>query len=273
VLLFTLRAGRPPFDSQLGDRDADAEAILESVAAATDESILALLQQQQRSQWVRLQDNEVSLLRHLLAVEPDQRFRVADAAAALQRMLNGLSATQTGALERMVVAVSGAEAEVRAVRGEVRVGNRQLAKIDQSVQGVEQQVKQVKVGVKAVAAGQATSSLAGPATVPIPDATAIPAPSTTCSRAECAAALQGASEAAALRAHNQQLQAESVQQRGEIEQLRRGQARLAAEVERLNQRLAESSGEARTAKVAPESAAESRSGADDKPNGCGCVIC
>ena len=85
-------------------------------------------------------------------------------------------------------------------------------------------------------------------------------------------ALQEASEAAALRAQNQQLQADSVQQRGEIEQLRRGQARLAAEVERLNQRLAESSVEARTAKVAPESATGSRSGADDKPSGCGCVI-
>ena len=68
------------------------------------------------------------------------------------------------------------------------------------------------------------------------------------------------------------LQAESVQQKGEIELLWRGQAHLQAEVDRLNARLASSSGEARTAKVAPESAAESRSGADDKPSGCGCVI-
>jgi archaellum component FlaC len=153
VLLFTLRAGRPPFDSATGDREVDTDMILDAVATATDESILALLKQQQRSRLVKLQDNEVSLLRHMMAVAPEERFTIDEVAAALEGMLHGLSATQkVKSLDRMVSAVRDVGVGMAAVSSQIKLGHKQMAKIDSGLQGVEQQVKQVKVGVKAVAA-------------------------------------------------------------------------------------------------------------------------
>ena len=274
VLLFTLRAGRPLFDSQTGDRETDTDMILDGIATATDDSILLLLKQQQkRSRLVKLQDNEVSLLRHLLAVAPEERFTIDEAAAALEGMLHGLSATQkVKSVDQMESAMRDVGVGLAAVGAQIKLGQRQMAKIDSGLQGVEQQVKQVKVGVKAVAAGQgaaaASASGSSPAVAPGAAATiggsSVPADACMRSRAECDTALREAAEAAELRARNQQLQAENAQHR--------------AEIDRLTARLAASSPEARTAKVTPEATRtagnhEAAAATADRKSFSGCTVC
>ena len=135
MLLFTLRAGRPPFDSQTGDRETDTDMILDGIATATDESILTLLKQQQRSRLVKLQDNEISLLRHMMAVAPEERFTIDEVAAALEGMLHGLSATQkVKSLDRMVSAVRDVGIGMARVGSQIRLGHKQMAKIDSGMQ-------------------------------------------------------------------------------------------------------------------------------------------
>jgi serine/threonine protein kinase len=101
-LLYELRCGRPPFTG------ADADIILATIAEATDIEIsaqLQALQQKQKRMQKRLlsqrkeavdplQDNEISLLKHLLTVDPSQRYSIEQAADALKEMSSGLSATQ-----------------------------------------------------------------------------------------------------------------------------------------------------------------------------------
>jgi len=152
-LLFLLRCGRPLFDSQTGDRDVDVDCILEAVAAATDDSVLATLKLQQRNRAVALQDNEVSLLKHMLHVDPAERWNIGDVAKGLQSLLQGLSATQKDrSIDHMVAAVRDVGVGMAAVGKDVRSANSRLVRLDEGQQEATQHLKQIKLGVKAVSA-------------------------------------------------------------------------------------------------------------------------
>jgi ankyrin repeat protein/serine/threonine protein kinase len=143
ALLLHLRCGRPLFDSQTGDRDADVVAILEAGAGATDESILVTLKELQKKTAIALQDNEINLLTHLLAVDPSERSSIGDVARRVGEMLQGLSATQKNL--SMASAIRDVGSGVAAMHSDVR-------SLDDGQKAVVQHVKQVKVGVHMVAA-------------------------------------------------------------------------------------------------------------------------
>lgn len=68
----TRRTVRPLLDSARGDRDAGTDMILEDIVTTTDANILALIDLQRRNRVMHLQDNRLSLLRHMQTLDPAQ---------------------------------------------------------------------------------------------------------------------------------------------------------------------------------------------------------
>jgi serine/threonine protein kinase len=155
-VLFELRVGRPLFD------ESNADEILDLIAKATNETIrdkLKLVRQKQqkaadqmrdRGQAVTepLQENEISLLQHMLAVQPTDRYTLRKVNKSLNEMVGGLLATQKEA---------SPQAQLERFRQTLQSGQDKIGKqVDQvgaAVQDVGQHVKQVKAAVKLVSAG------------------------------------------------------------------------------------------------------------------------
>lgn len=96
----------------------DVDFILSNIASATDDSILLMLQHHQRTRALALQDNEVSLLKHLLAVDPAERYTMAQVSSALTLMVQNLSATQSErSIDRMqAIIAQGFEQAAKGVK-------------------------------------------------------------------------------------------------------------------------------------------------------------